>query len=126
MISAEQARKDLAANKEADYEKYQNDEAKKAEAEKKAITLALAVRVPVLIAEIEQKIYKAVAARESKIEYTEDASLAVSACFDAVKKHLEAHGYNVLKDFRSGTMDMSDECRGIPYEKYTLYVNWGA
>jgi hypothetical protein len=124
MISAEQARKDLMTNKKADYEKYQSDEVNKREAEKKEIARALKEDVPKIIKDIEAQIYKAVAERKSDIKYQESASPAVSAAFDAVKTYLQAHGYTVTKDFYSGTCDMSDECRGIPYEKYTLYITW--
>jgi hypothetical protein len=124
MISAEQARKDLVANEMADWDQHLKDEAKKAEAQRKEVARALKEDVPKMIADIEAKIYKAVAARENSVKYQEEASPAVSVAFDAVKKELEAHGYKVLKDYHSGTMDMSDECRGIPYEKYILYITW--
>lgn len=37
--------------------------------------------------------------------YSQSASPAINACFDALKNQLETHGYNVTKDYNSGTTD---------------------
>lgn len=124
MINAEQARKDLLSNEQADRERQYKNEAKKEEAERKETARALKEDVPKMLAEIEKKIYAAVGARNNSTKYTQSASVPISQCFDAIKKELESHGYKVRKDFDSGTTDYSDDCRNIPYENYILYITW--
>ena|SRR5271157_3685400 len=124
MIPAEQARKDLQSNLAADKQQELRREAKRREAELKEIVRAVKEDVPKMLADIETKIYEAVAARQNDIKYTESASAAIDACFVELKKRLESLGYTVKKDYQSGTTDYSDDCRNIPYENYTLYITW--
>lgn len=125
MINAEQARRDLNANKQADLDQQQRDGAKRAEAQRQEIARALREDVPKYIAEVETKIYEAVAARQSDIKYAAEASAAVSECFDVVKKELEAHGYKVTKEHYTGTQHW-DEVNSTPYNEWALYITWGS
>ena len=124
MIDAEQARRDLQANLASDNHQELRKEAKRREAELREIARAVKEDVPKMLADIETKIYEAIAARQSDIKYSQSASPAINACFDALKNQLETHGYNVTKDYNSGTTDYSDDCRNVPYADYILYITW--
>lgn len=124
MIKAEQARKDLESNKQADYEKDQSAEAKRQDQHRKELARALKEDVPKVLAKIEADIYKAVAKRENSVKYTETATTVSDKVLNEVQKQLTAHGYRVEKDYDSGTYDASDEVRNIPYADYILNVKW--